>query len=44
MQVLELMVSNSVHRIYVANDQNQTTPQQSITPTDIMHMLLLLGH
>ena len=42
MQVLELMVNNSVHRVYVVHGQHEPTPKCSITPTDIMQMLLLL--
>ncbi|DBA72722.1 TPA: hypothetical protein ACH3X2_010120 [Trebouxia sp. C0005] len=40
--VLELMVDNSVHRVYVVQEQQTATPQSSITPTDIMQMLVLL--
>lgn len=40
--VLELMVDNSVHRVYVVHEQQPATPQSSITPTDIMQMLVLL--
>ena len=42
LQVLELMVGNSVHRVYVVQEQQPATPQSSITPTDIMQMLVLL--
>ena len=41
-QVLKLMVSNSVHRIYVVHSASQATPEHSVTPTDIMQMLSLL--
>lgn len=41
-QVLGLMVNNSVHRIYVVHEENQAMPQHSVTPTDIMQMLSLL--
>lgn len=41
-QVLYLMVSNSVHRVYVVHDENRATPEHSVTPTDIMQMLSLL--
>ncbi len=36
------MVDNSVHRVYVVQEQQPATPQSSITPTDIMQMLVLL--
>lgn len=36
------MVDNSVHRVYVVQEQQTATPQSSITPTDIMQMLVLL--
>lgn len=41
-QVLHLMVSNSVHRVYVVHDESRATPEHSVTPTDIMQMLSLL--
>jgi hypothetical protein len=36
------MVDNSVHRVYVVQEQQPATPKSSITPTDIMQMLVLL--
>lgn len=41
-QVLHKMVSNSVHRIYVVQDESHPIPEHSVTPTDIMRMLSLL--
>lgn len=41
-QVLHKMVSNSVHRIYVVQDESHLIPEHSVTPTDIMQMLSLL--
>lgn len=40
--VLHKMVSNSVHRIYVVQDESHPIPEHSVTPTDIMRMLSLL--
>ena len=36
MQVLELLVTNSVHRVYIAGQAGSSTPEHTVTPADIM--------
>lgn len=36
LQVIKLLVKNSVHRVYVAGQEGHGKPEHTVTPADIM--------